>query len=602
MLGLFCEILLFKVISLFLVTTKTQIMKSALLSFCFLCFSLLAQSQVVISEIMYNPPESGQDSLEYIEITNAGLTTVDISGYHFLQGVQDTVAMGTMLPAGAVYVFSESSSAMNSVLGVSTDQWTDGALSNGGETIELADASSMSIDIVSFDDGGGWPEFDDGTDGAGGSIELCDLMSDNTEPSNWAVSETDTGIELNGNNIFGTPGSENTAMCGGVVADHNIDATPNNVFSPADITINVGEVVAWTNTGGNHNVNGTLATYPDNPEGFDNGPASTDAWTYTKTFTIAGIYDYQCDPHAGLGMVGTVTVIDPNTPSYPVYPIGLVNTVNAEGVADSLGVTCTISGIVHGINFRPSGLQFTIINSDGDGIGLFSASENFGYSVAEGDVVEVAGAISQFNGLTQINPVSLVVTGTDDLMMPLSITRLDEDTESQLVILQEVYLDDPNQWLGDGSSFNLDVTNFGIGGSSVVRIDSDTDIANMSLPSPCDVLQITGIGGQFDQDAPFDSGYQVFPRYMEDIVCILISTNDLLEDGDISISPNPSRNIIHITTEQNLERLEITNMMGQSVLRQNYNAQVDVSNLVAGIYMITFYKEDRSHTIKFIKE
>jgi len=52
------------------------------------------------------------------------------------------------------------------------------------------------------------------------------------------------------------------------------DAFPevsSNVFTPADITVFVGETVQWNNVGGFHNVNGTLATYPNNPEGFGNG-------------------------------------------------------------------------------------------------------------------------------------------------------------------------------------------------------------------------------------------------------------------------------------------------------------------------------------------
>ena len=57
------------------------------------------------------------------------------------------------------------------------------------------------------------------------------------------------------------------------------------------------------------------------------------------------------------------------------------------------------------------------------------------------------------------------------------------------------------------------------------------------------------------------------------------STNDVLEDGNISINPNPTRKILNISTEQNLERIEITNMMGQSIRKHNYNSQVDVSNI-----------------------
>jgi len=86
---------------------------------------------------------------------------------------------------------------------------------------------------------------------------------------------------------------------------HNV-AVINYSFSPADITINVGDKVIWTNTQGNHNVNGTQTTFPSNPESFGNSLGSN--WTFEHVFNTAGTYDYQCDPHAGFGMVGTVTV------------------------------------------------------------------------------------------------------------------------------------------------------------------------------------------------------------------------------------------------------------------------------------------------------
>lgn len=84
----------------------------------------------------------------------------------------------------------------------------------------------------------------------------------------------------------------------------------SNVFTPKDITINAGDTVIWTNTGGTHNVNGTQGTYPSNPESFGNSVGS--GWVYTFVFTIPGFYDYQCDPHVGLGMTGSVTVQNSN--------------------------------------------------------------------------------------------------------------------------------------------------------------------------------------------------------------------------------------------------------------------------------------------------
>ena len=75
---------------------------------------------------------------------------------------------------------------------------------------------------------------------------------------------------------------------------------------PSSLTIFVGDTVTWVNTGGSHNVNGTTLTFPNNPESFGNSVGS--GWTFQHIFTIAGDYDFQCDPHAGMGMTGTITV------------------------------------------------------------------------------------------------------------------------------------------------------------------------------------------------------------------------------------------------------------------------------------------------------
>jgi plastocyanin len=91
---------------------------------------------------------------------------------------------------------------------------------------------------------------------------------------------------------------------------HVISVTKNK-FTPQVLTIAVGDTVEWRNTDGFHNVNGTQTTYPMNPESFGNNTGT--GWTYKHVFITSGKYDYQCDPHVGLGMVGTVTVVDSST-------------------------------------------------------------------------------------------------------------------------------------------------------------------------------------------------------------------------------------------------------------------------------------------------
>ena len=87
-------------------------------------------------------------------------------------------------------------------------------------------------------------------------------------------------------------------------------ATSGSSFSPANITIDLGDTVRWTNTGGTHNVNGTTATFPSNPESFGNALGT--GWVFSHKFTTVGSYSYRCDQHFGGGMVGTINVVDPS--------------------------------------------------------------------------------------------------------------------------------------------------------------------------------------------------------------------------------------------------------------------------------------------------
>jgi plastocyanin len=79
----------------------------------------------------------------------------------------------------------------------------------------------------------------------------------------------------------------------------------NIQFEPADLTINAGETVTWTNDEAvPHDVDGS------GPGGdFSSGPEGgmNEGDTYDFTFDEPGTYDYVCRVHAP-GMAGTVTV------------------------------------------------------------------------------------------------------------------------------------------------------------------------------------------------------------------------------------------------------------------------------------------------------
>ena len=52
-----------------------------------------------------------------------------------------------------------------------------------------------------------------------------------------------------------------------------------------------------------------------------------------------------------------------------------IKEIMSKAETDSIGVACTLTGVVHGIDMQgsPSNLGFTIIDAAGDGIGIFSS-------------------------------------------------------------------------------------------------------------------------------------------------------------------------------------------------------------------------------------
>ena len=117
-----------------------------------------------------------------------------------------------------------------------------------------------------------------------------------------------------------------------------------DIYTPNSLTINIGDTVVWNNIGGFHNVNGTLSTYPSNPEGFGNGSSSSTAWTYSHVFTLPGTYNYQCDPHAMMGMTGVITVNSNNCP-----PVLTYSTVDATDAFTNDGeITVTVDPLANG--------------------------------------------------------------------------------------------------------------------------------------------------------------------------------------------------------------------------------------------------------------
>lgn len=193
-------------------TLSLSAMKKTLLTCTLLgCLFMAAQAQIVITEIMYNPPESGTDSLEYVELYNRTNAAVDVSGWNFTQGFVFAFPAGSSIPAGGYAIVCKSTSFFNARFTISATVYQfDGALTNTpGEDIELRDANGAVMDYVDYMNAAPWPA---GTNGQGSSLVLCDVNADNSLPASWAAATTPTNVIINGVQVLANPGA--ASNCG----------------------------------------------------------------------------------------------------------------------------------------------------------------------------------------------------------------------------------------------------------------------------------------------------------------------------------------------------------------------------------------------------
>ncbi len=202
--------------------------------------------QIVITEIMYNPPESGTDSLEFIELYNNDNITVNLDGYYFSDGVTFTFPDVDVNPGDYILVAYDSLAMLNT-FGVTAYSYT-GGLSNSGELILLRNSFGMVVDSVMYDDTDPWPTQPDGN---GPSLRFCDPSLDNADAANWSVSIEFAAINTDGDTIYASPGA---GCADWPTADFEADntiITPGSTVSFTDLSSGGPDEWIWTFPGGN---------------------------------------------------------------------------------------------------------------------------------------------------------------------------------------------------------------------------------------------------------------------------------------------------------------------------------------------------------------
>ena len=167
---------------------------------------------VVINELHYHPPDAAPDA-EFLELYNAGAGAVSLAGWTFAAGITGTVPAGTTIAAGGYVVFAKVPAEIQANTGYAGSiAWGSGSLSNGGETVAIADTAGNVIDSITYGDSGAWPN---PPDGDGPSLELVNPNLPNQFGGAWRASLAN----------WGTPGAQNSTF---LAAPPPIIASPSH--------------------------------------------------------------------------------------------------------------------------------------------------------------------------------------------------------------------------------------------------------------------------------------------------------------------------------------------------------------------------------------
>ncbi|MGE5437225.1 MAG: phospholipase D-like domain-containing protein [Syntrophothermus sp.] len=197
---------------------------------------------------------------------------------------------------------------------------------------------------------------------------------------------------------------------------------------------------------------------------------------------------------------------------------------NANGVPIDSGKIFKLTGIVTaGNQFGNAGPG--AIQDLTAGVSVYGSS--FANAVAIGDSVTITGTLSQYSGLTQIDfskpGGSVVKHSSGNIIEPelVSLAQIKnqlwngiEEIEGKLVRINNVTISGTGNF-ASGTNYSITDTSGIL--TSGLRIDNNvTTIIGSAIPSG--QVDIIGIVAQYKYSAPYNSGYQIQPRYISDIV------------------------------------------------------------------------------------
>jgi plastocyanin len=149
----------------------------------------------------------------------------------------------------------------------------------------------------------------------------------------------------------------------------------NNVFSPDNFTVTVGDTVIWTWMSGNHT--STSTSVPVGAGTWD-AAMNQNSPVFLYQVTMPGLYNYQCTFHASMGMIGQFTAVQSSGIHENTYGVSLNVYANPATKELEMDLTTTKSGMMDLTLNDITGRQAMLLASDQQSAG----QHHLQYSVA----------------------------------------------------------------------------------------------------------------------------------------------------------------------------------------------------------------------------
>lgn len=86
---------------------------------------------------------------------------------------------------------------------------------------------------------------------------------------------------------------------------------------------------------------------------------------------------------------------------------------------------------------------------------------------------------------------------------------------------------------------------------------------------------------------------------------VTLGVNDIVAIPELTLSPNPTSGILKIKAKNEIEKVEITNVTGQTLMNfqpNSANAELNISQLKEGVYLVKVSSKQQSQVYKIIKK